>query len=588
MGGNVSRPTDTRLDTKEALKAIFDYLKSDLSINDLSALSTPSKCEKYVLFLADNMQKHFYQLRIFPAKNSRGILEFRTVEDHTKPTTEKEKQERQQLCLTLSFFYIRIFQIYGAIALTLIDDVDYMSKIIRTTTPVKKTQTTNTLRSPGQPGFSRQKGGGKTLYLFDFMETYLVMTSYNDNYGYKTKSTTDTYFMPNERSGSESQQTGTFRIQIDKIYTLTCTVTSDRFDTKTMRFNRITYVDGGGTITKEIQSLPISCSIKQKDGTFTIDNQVVSDYFNTFISNIVREVKSDGTKKSTTENSDKDIIIPELKLDALRARLTYRRPQAHCIARAMQLLVTKPIPNENSRTLICKTRFLEKNSEESRSGILGQDDKLDKSPGLLHLSRLFYDTISIVSATTPKITIGKENTIEQYNTFMKRMARRFGDETNAYGQQRDVKDYRAGIHTVKNKRDKILCDNDTDKVLSIPFDTAERVYTVVETLVKMQKAHQEKCNDILRRLFNVTGTPPNRLEVSLHHKLLEGGFDEIDKITYDTRELLIDYYSNCENTYLKGVQMILPTSTPNTSTKPTTNVFAPSSNIIGNLRKSVM
>jgi len=73
------------------------------------------------------MNKTFRSLSFAPARGPDGVLFFQPIDILQKPTKEQEV-ERQSLCLFLAYFYVRIFQIYGSLALTLIDDANVYVK----------------------------------------------------------------------------------------------------------------------------------------------------------------------------------------------------------------------------------------------------------------------------------------------------------------------------------------------------------------------------------------------------------------------------------------------------------------------------
>jgi hypothetical protein len=136
MGAGTSAPT-----THEgALKAtgnvrrfcdeIMKYMLNRLNISDFYRLASRTECSKYVIFLANKLDTTFRGLSFAPARGSAGKLYFQPI-DKLKAPSAKEKAERESLCLFLAYFYIRIFQIYGAIALTLLDDANVVSKAAR-------------------------------------------------------------------------------------------------------------------------------------------------------------------------------------------------------------------------------------------------------------------------------------------------------------------------------------------------------------------------------------------------------------------------------------------------------------------------
>jgi hypothetical protein len=113
--------------TRGLMDVLLEYMLKELTVRDFLALSNPTECKKYVIFMANNLYKYFYELQIVPTKDKKGLIAFRPVKDLVNPP-ENDEQERQSLCLTLAYFYTRIFQIYGALALTLLDDSKYMTQ----------------------------------------------------------------------------------------------------------------------------------------------------------------------------------------------------------------------------------------------------------------------------------------------------------------------------------------------------------------------------------------------------------------------------------------------------------------------------
>ena len=115
---------DKTAGTRRMVDDIFTYMMQHLKVNDFMNLSNPEKCQKYVLFMANNLSMFFSKLSVRPELGKDGILAFRSAEDLQDPKGTA-KQEKESLCLVLAYFYTRIFQIYGAMALTLLDDIKY-------------------------------------------------------------------------------------------------------------------------------------------------------------------------------------------------------------------------------------------------------------------------------------------------------------------------------------------------------------------------------------------------------------------------------------------------------------------------------
>ena len=75
---------------------------------------------------------------------------------------------------------------------------------------------------------------------------------------------------------------------------------------------------------------------------------------------------------------------------------------------------------------------------------------------------------------------------------------------------------------------------------------------------------------IIRLLFNIKNDKSSgRYTFSLSDNIIKKGFPEIKRINFIARELLVNYYSNCEETYLKGVKTVIE-SIPKTPVQATT------------------
>lgn len=136
LGGTLSREKlleGTKV-TRQIVDIIFEYLMENIKLRDFYSLSSPDKCRRYVLFTANTLYSKFIQVQVQPQKGKDGVIWFRSVSDLTNPPKSsigsdplKDPQlQQQKLCLQLAYFYVRILQIYGALALTLIDDSKFM------------------------------------------------------------------------------------------------------------------------------------------------------------------------------------------------------------------------------------------------------------------------------------------------------------------------------------------------------------------------------------------------------------------------------------------------------------------------------
>jgi len=118
--------------TREVVDVLFKYMLSELKIKDFYSLTSSEECNKYIMFLGSRLEPLFYDLKVMPSKGKDGTIYFQKISKfQRKPDSDSEERkkadadadDRKSTCLFIAYFYIRIFQIYGSLALTLIDDV---------------------------------------------------------------------------------------------------------------------------------------------------------------------------------------------------------------------------------------------------------------------------------------------------------------------------------------------------------------------------------------------------------------------------------------------------------------------------------
>lgn len=613
MGAAVSEPVshkdlqDKTIRTRALMDVILQYMLNQISIKDFAALSNPTECKKYVIFMANNLFQYFHKIRVLPILDNRGFMAFRRMEDlqsdQDKMTREQEAK-KQSLCLTLSYFYTRIFQIYGALALTLIDDVQYMGS-----TGAINLGASEYLPTPGTVphpiGRPRPKMGGggpgpKDLGNFYFLTSILQQnmeqmgyTVLHDTYG-KTKD--EIYFkaIDKEKKGADdSAQEGRFAISYPGIYDYArWYITAARIPSTSeirVTFGELTYTDQKGqshsidppadvVTKKEIRLSPdpnLPSEYKVIDPSLS-----AGQYMKARFRKMLEYVKKlAGTKSSTatttattTSDSFSDTgVDPKLALERVRSNLTKDKPPGHCVARALQLLRTPVLSGQDGVSHICKIQFYETTKGPTRAGLPSPGGLLtattrDAKPGsasMAAFSQLFYD---VVSTGTPKLIIGikkgaagQPSSFEQYTRFMRLMSHVFEDNMSAAGKERtDEELQELGLDELRNKRDEKKCAGVTPGDLAVSADVAQKVQKVVLELFKIQFHHANECGKIMGMLFDIKyNEKKDPTEIGFSANLLKRGFPELEKINYLAREILLKYYARCEGTYQEGMNMVL-------------------------------
>lgn len=657
--------------TRRMVDDIFTYMMHHLKVNDFMKLSNPESCQKYALFMANNLSLFFSKLSVKPELGRDGVLAFRSIEDLEEPKGSA-KQEKESLCLVLAYFYTRIFQMYGAIALTLLDDINYtveMSTLIGARPETEMEPTERSVATPGQqysyvePRTPKQlradrfEGGQiggwiSKLGYFDFLNRGLLVEQaapvqqayvspygipyqapvpttaptnqygYTVNYVFKDQKQKYMYFKPEPADvggrdvSAASSQKGTFS-WVDsqkKIFEIIVSVRKGvddnhvQFSVDSIRFRRsrettdivlrkeeIKDILSGNKKPDEVvpdsitvsstQPFPSISQTQPSQGQYETKDYVdINSYFKTLFNAIIPSI--------TKRYESGDSIAGRAAMDAMNIRRFYEnytnvKPLGHCIARALQLLNTDPYGRDEKGkpfiSSICKTSFFVPHgkTDAERRGVPKPDEPITESPGIMSLALLFYDTVGKAS---PHIFMSKQS-FEQYKVFMKQMAGLFMGKEAASGLQIDTMDIRT-IHpkTAQEEKEKIKLTTDgkteivdrrtfdqstktetkrgvcspeqKEKTIPLDSDTKQNVHNVVRQLFKRQLRHAVQCEKILRQLFTMEHQENMPVRIKINDNILKGGLGALNRMNAEVRQVLIQYYSDCESMYLVGVKHI--------------------------------
>ncbi len=601
---------DLTKSTRDMMNVLLQYMLKEISIRDFYLLSNPTECKKYVLFLANTLQTQFYELGVEVSKDKRGVLFFRPIKELSTSIPDSQKQQHQSLCLILSYFYTRIFQIFGALALTLVDDASVMTNsglLVDTTGgPLSR------LLPPGAKPYITT-GGSVELGIFTFMKPYLNLAESYPEYGYNVLSPgNEIYFKSSKKQIGTTNYPATFTIFLKGAKTYFnldfIAIPEDvTFSKVTVKFTKIRYrkkkksAMGAVTYTESSMDIPDVISPKtihfDRQGTIAFgrtptykvrDTSLsVSDYFETYVfSKIIpymRDLAKDDfegvsnymnsttTKGYSVSESD---IDKELRLERTIKNLTIQKPLGHCVARALQLLRFDALKDTQGYSNICNTGFLIEKGI-NKSGLPFKGDTLDRSSGMSALVQLFYDGIKY---GTPKVFMS-DSSIPEYVNFMKRMAILFGDYKSDTGIPRtDENLLESGLSGIRNRRDTLLCSGKEAKII-VPGDASKNIYGYVNKLYKTQLEHSKKAGAIFNLLFDISvDKASGRFKISFNDNILKKGIPEINRINVATRRILTEYYESCETTYIQGMAEVLKTTVPSTSATaaPATTTTQPS------------
>lgn len=566
MGNDVSIPAnldhaklfEMTQDTRLIMNKILEYILKEVTLRDFVTLSDQAQCNKYVLIKANALYKYFYTLRIDPSVDKKGVISFRSIKEMQAPPYQDT--ERQSLCVIISYYYTRIIQIYGALALTLLDNAN----------TTEESGLMNTRGPLLAPGFYPRTVGGKPVdrtnlglfyFMHDYLEEILGRIEYNVKYlADNTENSATIQFRP---VNTYSKKSGKFIIGYDNINAnviINVTMNDIVGSTTTFEFESMEYAPKGTYSLKTVKipdmlNKKIIVTGNNKIKIFNKDKaeKEVKDYFNSKFNKLIPYLKkltngtssssSNSTNSTSTDTKIKESNIKQLSIKETISGIRDMKPYGHCIARALQLLKTIPFDG------ICDNKFLTI-PKKRMSGLPKLGEKLSSSPGLTSLSYLFYDTIQNASVKIGVDGPAGRTTFDKYIAFMKNMEKLFTGSTtksDAYNNNGPP----VTLNDINNRRDQDLCAKLKNK--QRPTNMTD-VNDKINELFKIQYKHSVNCGKIISQLFSIQQNP---FSISLHPNIFNKGLPEIERINNIAREVLAEYYTNCETTFLYGVQAII-------------------------------
>jgi hypothetical protein len=134
MGSQISSlPNQSIIDDKTQntiviMNRILNFILTQSDIKDMISLANPDTCAKWIVIAETKISDLFDKIQIKPEKGREGVIYLKKIDTLQKET--KKDGLNQYYCKILAFFFIRMFQVVGALALSIIDtklpDRDYL------------------------------------------------------------------------------------------------------------------------------------------------------------------------------------------------------------------------------------------------------------------------------------------------------------------------------------------------------------------------------------------------------------------------------------------------------------------------------
>ena len=546
-------------DGKYFIEHAFFFMSSQMNMRDFLLMVQPARCSEMIFLTAKALETSFQKYKIAPSRGKDGFVYFKKIDDFKgRCRGQMTDSSTYSVCVTIAMFYVRIFQIYGALSLTILDvDPLYYQQL----GGAYLQDGDGAYLQDGDGAYSASQHGGKlraddVLFVdFEILRNYISMTS-DENY-YKFDGTQYPIYLNRNidplsdsraavtlelprRAGQKKAPSIEFNLKIEKGPNTYVFLLSDfkglekdinLLPAEIGRSIRFTKGQGiGSGYTWHGLSIPKALERKVLD---IVKNLGISDY-------------KDGAKDGVNGQRDKEIdrqrylagekgVKEPLQTAALWSIFTDRKyTKSHCVARAIQLVssaaLEKSVPPQIYSS-ICNEKFL------SGSGSLpGAGQSILKEKGIFVLHQLFYDTLNQI---TP---IVGDQTRSKYENLRKVMALVFLNNPETSINQ--IADKASGTYCKDSKKGKTILVR--DKALIVDLRNQAR------DMLLLQITHTAQVVNLLKELFILEKGKP----VTLNPKLVEGGLGAVNVVADKARVLLVNYYGTCESKYQAGVQMI--------------------------------
>jgi hypothetical protein len=221
-----------------------------------------------------------------------------------------------------------------------------------------------------------------------------------------------------------------------------------------------------------------------------------------------------------------------------------------CVARALQLLDAEALASPGLKPMksyICSTKFSLPSSAPT------SDQKLSSMEGLKATDQLYKTSIKHDEKGATKVDVEDMAAYKEFLTTLQGLFGRPG--TSSPSRLDDI---------LAKRPPEVCAQMGVKQYLQIQDPAAvKKIVGVIQAMYARQMEHTKAVMKFYQtRLFRVaqiknpaTGQPTQYVEI--HPAILKGGIDELAKVSAEARNILIQYYSQCEKMYQDGIKMIV-------------------------------
>lgn len=538
-------------DTSSILNKILSWMLKESSLLDFYALASPDECKNYVIFTAKNLDELFNKINIYPVKDAEGKISlsfwgsqptsaqadsqlyFRSLKDlkDRKGTYEVKQQE---LCYDIAFYYIRILQVFAALSLSVLDTDIPSDEQLDILSEIKSREILSVSRTP--PGFGPAQVGGqwtekeKIIKNLNFEVLNYYLRKDWDSRAYRLSDYgEDTHIIIRPEEIQKINIRGNNKLRLnyaDKDKRASASLVLERSEEDLYALSLIDIKLQDQTIDS-IGPLPF-----RGDEPY-YNRQSIPRFLKNVFAKIVGDTSSEyykGEEKQKRELAEKvqklSKVPDQLKMPGIWKSISRSPPiKAYCVSRALQLLSPSALYEAKSgkvKTSICNPSF-----SLIKTGSLPDPSKdVRETPGILALNLLFFDKIM---GATPKI-----NDPEKYKKFLNYLRILYNEKGTPLNNSGPIR------NTVPDplcKQQGSLYTKDTQMI--------QILQEGAQALLRRQTEHTAAVTLLIEKLFYITDAGA----IYFNPTIQKGGLDEVNRIAADARDLLIDYYKDCEKGY---------------------------------------
>jgi len=603
-------------DSREFTNKIFGAMISKLTPADILELSDSSKCSKYIFLMAQSFNKIFDDLKIRPEKDPKsGLVYYKKVDDLVNPKGASAT-EKLLLCREIAYFNIRLFQIFGALTLSIIDDSSAGTVLGLYSDGMRREMYSLEQKDPEgvrdfwgrgvpRPGSKPVMIGGgvdisafpprwpefvnlknildpagsisangvtlNNVLVFSGLELYLYFESKdgtNTPFLYYNKDNSSYYckillqVVPSRdlrrdiyrgfRDYEYENTTDTSSTKIKVVIGPFYYYNSSLSDTAYRRINN--------TLKTASKTFDIQSSDNKASWYTVNDRQDFAVALRQLLINTVKDVVKKDEEGRAIFTSDPDRVVYDgYRLGPMPDRALSESSSSDDVLKTKYIIDTIQSIGRGDKVSFCVARGLQ--LIDARSSFSPRPTSVTSS----------------VCKTNPSVPSSKLTEVSGLKSLEQLYYKPVGPSSSksVYTPDESYVEFLTKMKNAFNKggaanpksldgigvkpsdcgRDainKYLYINDPKKI--------REIMGYVYSLFGIQLNHTKKVIDFFRtKLFLIKKTSKGTT-IDIHPSLLTGDFNELEKVSKDARKLLVDYYSGCENKYQEGLKAVLTES----------------------------